>query len=158
MTPTSRLATSDDIPELLRMYGALEEEQAALRPLWPVADGLDEPLSDSFRDVMDDNDSMLVVGSIDEVPVGFGWVRSEPLLTQAKGERVAVVRLIFTDREARGVGVGEAMIEQILGEMRRRGHRLFDARVSPGHRHAKNFFESHGFAARLIVMHHDDDR
>jgi hypothetical protein len=30
--------------------------------------------------------------------------------------------------------------------------------VSPGHRYAKNFFESNGFSARLIVMHHNDRR
>ena len=59
---------------------------------------------------------------------------------------------------ARGVGVGEAMMSWILHEMRARGHHLFDAKVSPGHRHAKNFFESHGFAARSITMHHDDER
>jgi hypothetical protein len=29
----------------------------------------------------------------------------------------------------------------------------FDAHVAPGHRLAKNFFESHGFSARRIVMH-----
>ncbi len=48
------------------------------------------------------------------------------------------------------------MIRHVLEEFRGRGHRFFDARVSPGHRHAKNFFESNGFSARLIVMHHAD--
>jgi hypothetical protein len=48
------------------------------------------------------------------------------------------------------------MIQIVLAEFRASGHRLFDARVSPGHRLAKNFFESNGFSARLIVMHHAD--
>ena len=78
------------------------------------------------------------------------------MLPQAAGEEVGVIRLIFTDPEARGVGVGDAMITQALAELRGRGLRYFDARVSPGHRHAKNFFESNGFSARLIVMHHAD--
>jgi len=43
-----------------------------------------------------------------------------------------------------------------MASMRAEGLRLFDARVSPGHRAAKNFFEAHGFSARLIVMHHAD--
>jgi len=157
MTPTSRPATTDDISELVRMYRELEIEQSNLRPLWPLADGLDEPIGESFGAVLDDADSLMVVGEIDQVPLGFAWARSEELLSQAGGERVAVVRLIFTDHEARGVGVGDAMITLVLHEMRQRGHRWFDARVSPGHRLAKNFFESNGFAARLIVMHHNDD-
>jgi GNAT superfamily N-acetyltransferase len=140
------------------MYGDLRAEQAALRPLWPVADGVDEPADAAFVSIMADAESLLVIGEIDQVPVGFCWARSEPLLSQAGGDRVGVVRLIYTDHEARGVGVGEAMIEPVLDELRDRGHHLFDARVSPGHRHAKNFFESNGFSARLIIMHHDDHR
>jgi GNAT superfamily N-acetyltransferase len=158
MTPTSRPAIEDDIPELLRMYRILEAEQADLRPLWPIADGLDAPLAESFASVIRDEDSLVVIGEIDQVPLGFCWGRSEPLLAQAGGSRVAVIRIIFTEPEARGVGVGEVMILPVLDEMRRRGHHLFDARVSPGHRHAKNFFESNGFSARLIIMHHNDDR
>jgi GNAT superfamily N-acetyltransferase len=140
------------------MYRELEAEQADLRPLWPLADGLDEPITESFESVMRDQASLLVIGEIDGVPLGFCWARSEPLLSQAGNDRVGVIRLIFTDREARGVGVGEAMILPVLDELRSRGHHLFDARVSPGHRHAKNFFESNGFSARLIIMHHDDSR
>jgi len=158
MTPTSRPASEGDLDELLRMYAELEAEQAELRPLWPLADGLDEPIGDSFRSILNDPESLLVIGEFDGVPLGFCWARSEPLLNQAGGRRVGVVRLIHTEREARGVGIGEAMILPVLQELRARGHRLFDARVSPGHRHAKNFFESNGFAARLIVMHHNDDR
>lgn len=158
MTPGSRPATEDDIPELVRLYRELAAEQAALRPLWPWADGLDEPIAESLASLLTDDDSLVYLGEIDEVPLGFCWARSEPLLVQAEGARVGVVRLIYTEPEARGVGVGEAMIEPILATLRARGHSLFDARVSPGHRHAKNFFESNGFAARLIVMHHNDRR
>jgi hypothetical protein len=49
------------------------------------------------------------------------------------------------------------MIEAYLTAERARGVTLFDAHVTPGHRPTKNFFESKGFAARSIVMHHDDD-
>jgi hypothetical protein len=46
----------------------------------------------------------------------------------------------------------------VLAELRQRGISKFDAHVLPGHRLAKNFFESGGFSARSIVMHHDDKR
>ena len=40
---------------------------------------------------------------------------------------------------------------------RAEGISKFDAIVSPGHRNAKNFFESQGFKARRITMNLDDD-
>ncbi len=81
---------------------------------------------------------------------------AEPLLPQAEGERVGVIRYIFTHPDARGVGIAEAMLAAALADLRARGLTKFDVRVLPGHRSAKNFFEANGFSARLIVMHHDD--
>ncbi len=156
MQVTSRAATSDDVGTVVEMYRVLSDEQEALRPLWPLADGLAEPAATALEEILADDQSVLLVGEIDGYPLGFLWARVESLLPQAEGEDVGVIRLIFTDPEARGVGVGDAMITQALVELRSRGLRYFDARVSPGHRHAKNFFESNGFSARLIVMHHAD--
>lgn len=152
----SRRAQRDDIPVLVEMYRGLEAEQGSLRPLWPIADGLDEPIADSLRSAIEDAETLLLIGTIDDAPVGFLMARPEPLLVQAQGEEVGTIRLIHTDEAARGVGVGEAMMAEAMAWLRERGLRRFDAMVSPGHRSAKNFFESHGFSARLIVMHHTD--
>lgn len=157
MNVASRPATTDDLDELIRLFRLLEAEQAALRPLWPLADGLDEPIADSLHGMLDHDESVVLVGTIDDVTVGFLWARPEDLLAQAAGERVGVIRLIFTEPEARGVGVGAAMAAVALDRFREMGLRYFDARVSPGHRLAKNFFEAHGFKARLIFMHRDDE-
>lgn len=157
MNVASRPATAEDLDELTRMYRLLEAEQAALRPLWPLADGVDEPIVVSFKEILADMESVLLVGTIDDVPLGFLWARPEDLLAQANGERVGVIRLIFTEEPARGVGVANAMITSALDRLRGTGLRYFDARVSPGHRLAKNFFEANGFKARLIFMHRDDE-
>jgi ribosomal protein S18 acetylase RimI-like enzyme len=154
---TSRTATTDDVDELIRLFRLLEVEQAALRPLWPLADGLDEPIIESFHEILEDDESVLLIGAIDAVPVGFLWARPEDLLAQAAGERVGVIRLIFTEAEARGVGVAAEMASLALDRLRGMGLRYLDARVSPGHRLAKNFFEANGFKARLIFMHRDDE-
>lgn len=156
MNVTSRSATSDDIDILSDLYRDLEREQAGIKKMWPLFDGLDEPLEDSLRAILDDDESILMIGEIDDVPLGMLWARSEPMLERAGGERVGVIRLIYTEPGARGVGVAEAMIRPTLARLRESGHRRFDARVSPGHRHAKNFFEANGFAARLILMHRED--
>ena len=157
MNVSARPASAEDLDDLTALYRDLATEQAELRPLWPLADGLDEPVEVSFRSVLDDPRTVLLIGTINDVPVGLLWARPEPLLAQAAGEEVATIRLIYTQPEARGVGVGEAMMAAAMATLRSAGFRYFDARVSPGHRLAKNFFESNGFKARLILMHRDDD-
>ena len=155
MHPVSRPASADDLAAVLTLYEEAVGEQAVLRPMWPIADGLPDPANAAVTAIMDDPDSRLVIGEIDAVIVGFAWARSEPLLPQAEGAPVCVIRLVYTTPEGRGVGVGNAMLDMLMDDFRGRGHRHFDARVSPGHRYAKNFFEAHGFSARLIIMYHD---
>jgi ribosomal protein S18 acetylase RimI-like enzyme len=157
MEIAARQADKTDLAELVRMYQLLEAEQGALRALWPVADGLPEPIDLAFGRQLEDEDSLVVIGSIDDVPVGFLWIRAESLLPQAGDARIGSVRLVFVEIEGRGVGVGEAMITMVMDDFRSRGITLFDSHVSPGHRLAKNFFESHGYSARRIVMHHSED-
>jgi L-amino acid N-acyltransferase YncA len=65
--------------------------------------------------------------------------------------------MVYVDNPARAVAVGEAMLELALAWVRAAGIRRFDAIVSPGHRLAKNFFESAGFKARRITMYRRDD-
>jgi GNAT superfamily N-acetyltransferase len=154
---SSRTATDADLGALESLYRALEAEQGDLKPMWPVFDGLDGPITSALSVILDDDMSLLIIGEIDEIPVGLLWARSEAMLHRAGGERVGVFRLIYTDPEARGVGVGESMMNIALSRLRGSGHRRFDARVSPGHRMAKNFFEQNSFAARLIVMYHEDE-
>lgn len=156
VTPTSRAADQDDLAVLENLYGELAAEMDAIKPIWSSADGLAQPVRDSFRGLLDDPDARIYLGEIDRVPVGFLVARDEDLLPQAGGRRVAAVRLIFTLSGGRGVGVGEAMIERFLEDAHARGIRAFDAHVSPGHRESKNFFESNGFKARSIVMHRSD--
>jgi ribosomal protein S18 acetylase RimI-like enzyme len=156
MEVSARPAVLADIPELVRLYGRLIEEMVALKAVWALTEGLPEPLENAFEAAITAGDAWVSVGMLDGAPVGFLLGRSEALLPQAGGERVAAVRLIYTEPEAREVGIGEALMNGFLEERRAEGYRYFDAHVSPGHRLAKNFFESNGFKARHIVMHHED--
>lgn len=151
-----RRATGDDVAAIVALYRDAVVEQEALRPVWPLADGLAEPEAETLRQLLESADSFVAVGTIDAVVFGFIWARVEDLLPQASGERIGVIRQVYVAEPARGVGVGEAMLEAALADFRARGLRRFDAIVSPGHRLAKNFFEAAGFSARRITMYHDD--
>ena len=158
MRVSARRAGPDDIEDLEHLYRSLQGEMEALHRMWPVADGLDEPVADSFREALDDPDTIVLIGEIDGYPFGFLLARVERLLAQADGALVGAIRLIFVDKEAREVAVAEEMRDMVMGALRERGITKFDAHVLPGHRLAKNFFEAGGFAARSIIMHHDDER
>lgn len=91
-----------------------------------------------------------VVGTIDGTPVGYGISRVEPL---ADGAPLAVVTDLYVAPEARGVGVGEAMMELLVAHAQRVGAIGIDALALPGDRQTKNFFETFGLKARAIVVH-----
>lgn len=152
----ARPATHDDLELLADLYHSLEEEMVGLHAMWPIADGLEAPIEDSLRHAIDTEDSIVLIGMIDDYPFGFLLARLED--THVEGERIGSIRLIYVEEDARAVAVGESMRETVLEILRGMGIRRFDAHVLPGHRLAKNFFESGGFSARSIVMFHDDDR
>ncbi len=153
----ARRATVDDVDELERLYRLLAEEMTPLSHMWPLADGLAEPLRDSLATVVADAESVVVIGEVDDVPFGFLVARIEGMLPQAGGRQIGSIRLVFVHQPAREVGVGEAMLGFALEELRSAGVSTFDAHVLPGHRLVKNFFEAGGFKARSIVMSRYED-
>jgi ribosomal protein S18 acetylase RimI-like enzyme len=156
MRVTARPAGPEDIAVLLSLYRGLELEMTELHTMWPLADGLAEPVETSFQQLLDDPDAMVVLGEVDGYPFGFAVARVEEILPQAAGERIGSIRLIYVEPEAREIALGEEMRDYLMDRLRGRGLSKFDAHVLPGHRLAKNFFEAGGFSARAIIMHHDD--
>ncbi|HLF61378.1 MAG TPA: GNAT family N-acetyltransferase [Acidimicrobiia bacterium] len=158
MRVSARRAEMSDMAILEGLYRGLETEMSGIHPMWPLADGLSEPVPDSLRQALSDEATTLLIGEIEGYPFGFLMARVEGLLPQAGGEEVCSIRLVFVEPEAREVSVGEVMRDLVMEQMRARGVTKFDAHVLPGHRLVKNFFEAGGFSARSIVMHHDDER
>jgi len=154
----ARLATASDIPELSRLYGRLRADMEAQKPIWHLVDGLAEPVDAAFAEGLGADDVAVFVGTWDGVPAGFVLVRDLAMLPQAGGARRGLIDLVYVEPEAREVGVGEALLDAALGWLSDRGIRLYDARVLPGLREPKNFFEGAGFSARSILMHHAADQ
>jgi GNAT superfamily N-acetyltransferase len=136
----AREATPDDAPVLDALYAAAAAEIAPLRG---------GTLLLSTRVANDDG--RVVVGTIDDVVVG--WSRGH-IETLADGTRLGVIQDLYADPDARGVGVGEAMLADLVAWFRQQRCQGVDALALPGDRATKNFFEGSGFTARLLVMHH----
>ncbi len=107
------------------------------------------------RVLLDANDvkepgGFAVIGTYDDVPFGYAVVQIETL---GDGGRLARIDDLAVQAEARGSGIGEAIMNLILGEAKAQGCFGVDSRALPGDRHTKNFFESFGLKARMLVVH-----
>jgi len=112
------------------------------RPATRVDAVLDLALSDA-------PEALAVVGTIDDQSVGYLVARTDD--TEGSG-RVAVLEELWVTPEARGIGVGEAMMGVLTDWARARRCGALDAIALPGDRDTKNFFESHGLVARAISV------
>lgn len=153
----SRPATPDDLPRVAELAELLRHELEPMKggALWSTREALAEPFEDAYGALLDRDDALVVVGTVDEAVVGFGVVTVEQLRT---GERLGVVSDLFVEPDARAVGVGEVMAEALVGFCAEHGCIGVDTLALPGHRAAKNFFEESGFTARAILMHRPLDR
>jgi GNAT superfamily N-acetyltransferase len=148
-----RPATTDDLPRLAELARAGIAELTPMKGgvVWAAREARPEPVEESLKASLADDGTRLVVGTIDGVPVGYASVRVETL---NDGSRLGVVDDIFVEEEARAVGVGEAMMGDLISWCEARGCSGMDAMALPGHRLTKNFFEESGFTARKLVMYH----
>ena len=113
MEAKARPATTDDLEDLVRLYRLLEEEMTTLHPMWPRADGLAEPVEAQLAAAISDPDTLLYVGELESAVLGFVMARSEELLPPAD-DLIGSVRLVFTEQEAREVGLGAEMLQAVI--------------------------------------------
>lgn len=153
----SRPATVDDLPRVVELARLLRHELIPMKggALWSNREALAEPLDEAYTRLLDRDDALVVVGTVDETVVGFGVATLESLRT---GETLGVISDLFVEPDARAVGVGESMAEELVAFCAAHGCVGIDTLALPGHRAAKNFFEESGFTARAIVMHRLLDR
>lgn len=148
----ARKAERADIPRLADLFRIALDELTPTRggAVFAVREARSEPVEVSFEESFDDGASALWAGTIDDVIVGYASARNERL---RDGSSLAVVEDLFVEAGARSVGVGEALITEVLAWAADQGCAGVDATALPGNRATKNFFEGSGFSARLIVMH-----
>jgi GNAT superfamily N-acetyltransferase len=152
MREAARRADRDDLPRLAELCRAALAQLSAGRGGALLAEhhGRPEPVEQSLARTLEDRDAAAWVGTVDDQTVGYATARTETL---AGGTELGVVEELFVEPDARGVGVGEALMGALMAWFVDRGCVGVDTVALPGDRLSKNFFESSGFKARLIVMH-----
>lgn len=147
-----RAATTEDLDVLVEFATALVAELGPMRggAIWVRRDARTDALRDTFASLLDDPDAVVRIGCLDDTPVAFGVMVVEHL---ADGGSLARITELHVLEDARGVGVGEALLGDLVAAATDRGCVGVDALALPGHRSTKNFFEGQGFTARLLTMH-----
>jgi GNAT superfamily N-acetyltransferase len=150
----ARPAGPGDLPDLARLAGEAVAELVPQRggEMWARTIGRRPPFEEGMAAALDDPDVLVLVGTVATSVVGYAVARLDPV---ADGHSLVVIEDLFTEPDARCVGVGEAMLDQVVSWGTERGAIGVDAVVLPGARETKNFFESFGLKARAIVVHRD---
>jgi ribosomal protein S18 acetylase RimI-like enzyme len=148
----ARPADSDDLDRVAELADQAATSLAALRggSVWVRREARPEPRRPAFEAALADPEKLVVVGTIDGTVVGYGAVQAEQL---HDGQALAVVTDVYVEPDARGVGVGEAVMGLLLRWAEERGCVGVDSVALPGDRATKNFFESNGLVARAITVH-----
>ena len=147
-----RPAVAEDVERLAELTADAVAEQVEGRGgrIWSQREARQVPAQTSIAAAVADPDALVLAGTIDGTVIGYAVAHVELL---ADGTGLGVVTDIFVEPEARGVGVGETMIDEVLAWCAERGCVGVDALALPGNRHTKNFFETFGFKARALIVH-----
>lgn len=90
---------------------------------------------------------LVTAGTLDDVIVGFATTQLESL---PDGASIAEVKEVYVLPEARGVGVGEYMLDAVREWATGHGCVRLESSVLPGNRAGKNFFERATMVTRLL--------
>jgi GNAT superfamily N-acetyltransferase len=95
-----------------------------------------------------DHPVALFVGEYEGAVVGVLAVAAEDLDGQRRGR----MECCYVDEDARGVGVGTALMEEAVAWCEAAGCDELDALALPGDRATKQRLEASGFTARLLTL------
>jgi len=100
----------------------------------------------------DGRSQVLLVGTFAGATVGIAAGRLAGGVV-ASGRRLGRVDWCYVEPGAREVGVGAALVEELLGWFAEQGCTDVDAHALPGDRATKQLYETAGFKARLLTLH-----
>lgn len=152
VTVTARAATTADLPDVAQLLAdgsaAVSDERGG--HVFVNREALEPPYEDRLSALLGDATAAIAIGAVDDVAMGCALARVETL---RDGTVLARLEHLWVEPGAREVGLGGELIDLVMKWACEVGATRLDAYALPGNREAKNFLETAGFSARLIVMH-----
>ena len=151
---TARHGTADDVSLTAELAeaerGTLRDERGGR---WHIEHDTvaDDAAHVRHTAALDDTNSVLVVGCVDDVVVGFGLAA----LSTTRDGVLCMIDELIVHPEARAIGVGSAVLAAIEQWAREHRAQAIESHVLPGNRSAKNFFERVGMKTRKMRVSAD---
>jgi len=101
------------------------------------------------------SEAALYVGEFHRAVVGLAAATT--FTRTGATDRSGRIECCFVEADARGVGVGSALMDAVVGWCGARGCRDIDALALPGDRSSKQRLEAAGFVARLLTLNRRPD-
>ena len=151
---TARPARDDDLPACLELLTLALTDARSVRG-GPALVGDVTPAELLARWVQATTaatapDTTLYVGEFHQAVVGLA--AATVAVRAHASERTGRIECCYVEEQARGVGVGTALMDSMVAWCSRQGCRDVDALALPGDRLSKQRFEGAGFSARLLVL------
>ena len=152
MEIAARPAEAADLPVVVELHESAVDEAVDKRGgvMWSRRESRPPPHADHFAAAQADDACLLAVGTIDDTVVGYALVG---VVALHDGATVGDLTDLFVMPEARGVGLGEAVMDLVTQWCREQGCIGIDSLALPGDRATKNFFETFGLVARALRVH-----
>ncbi len=142
-----RRAGADDAPVLATLE---RDARAALVDARGGAAALaEQPAQDDWTPALADPDRRVFVATIDDVVLGYLELAA-PSIGDTHG--TWVVRQVYVDPGARGLGLGDDLLGAAIDAARAGGAAAIESWALPGDRDTKNLFERAGVTARKLVV------
>ncbi len=149
----TRLATASDHSLCLELIEAALSDARSMRGGATLAGSATAPGLLARWDV-EVPSAVLFVGEFHDVVVGLSAavVLPSDLAPQEAPQRTGRIECLYVETEARGVGVGSALMVAAVDWCRAQGCTEVDALALPGDRSTKQRLEGAGFSARLLTL------
>ena len=139
----TRSATQDDLV-------ILRDLEAEARPALETFRGGDRlaievpAVGGNWSRTLQDDSIFVFVSGVNSIVMGY--------LCARKSKKIATIEQVFVTRDARNLGIGDALISATLKWAKDNKLDSLDALALPGDRETKNLYERSGLVARLITV------
>lgn len=148
-----RAAKVADLDDLGRMAGQLVRMHHALDPArFMLVDGVERGYAHFFAGLLDDPNTVLLVGERAGVAVGYAFTRLEERDWNALREACGVLHDIFVDQDERSTGVATHLLEETLKRLAERGVPRLVLYTATQNAEAQRLFTRFGFRTTMLEM------
>jgi ribosomal protein S18 acetylase RimI-like enzyme len=148
-----RAAKVADLDDLGRMAGKLVRLHHALDPArFMLIEGVERGYAHFFAGLLDDPDTVLLVGERGGICVGYAFSRIQERDWNALLEACGVLHDIFVDDSERQTGVASHLLEETLKRLTERGTPRLVLHTATQNQAAQRLFARFGFRTTMLEM------